>query len=170
MGIRKSDPETAHNTARAQELNKAGLNQTETARVLGVHQSTVSRNLAKAAKFMKDKDAIEIHQAEQYIWLQELKMQLSLPGIKNDRRIELALSILDREMKLLGTAEPSKSITAHVNADGNGRFHRFVTAAAGLSDAQLEQVFQFALNIPREQLAMPAGPPPLQLEEGNNEE
>lgn len=70
------------------------------------------------------------------------------------------------EMDLLGTAAPSKSITAHVKNDGNGRFHKFVQTAAGLSEVQLEQVFQFAASLGRVPLAMPAGPPPLMLESG----
>jgi hypothetical protein len=74
------------------------------------------------------------------------------------------------EMDLLGTAAPSKSITAHVKTDGTGRFHKFVQSAAGLTEAQLEQVFKFAASLEREPLAMPAGPPPLMLEAVSEEE
>jgi hypothetical protein len=74
------------------------------------------------------------------------------------------------EMDLLGTAAPSKSITAHVRTDGTGRFHKFVQSAAGLSDAQMERVFQFAASLEREPLAMPAGPPPLMLDAASEDE
>jgi hypothetical protein len=88
--------------------------------------------------------------------------------IKPDRMIELLLSILDREIRLTGTEAPKKTVSQNTNLtiDATSRFHRFVQSAAGLSDAQLEQVFQFAANIEREALPAPAGPPLLELREG----
>ena|ERR1700683_3318865 len=68
--------------------------------------------------------------------------------------------------QLLGLNAPSKSVHVNVTASQTGRFHKFVQAAAGLSEVQLEKVFQFAASLEREQLTMPAGPPPLMLEVG----
>lgn len=68
--------------------------------------------------------------------------------------------------QLLGLNAPSKSVHLNVTANQTGRFHKFVQAAAGLSEAQLEQVFQFAASLEREPLMMPAGPPSLMLEVG----
>lgn len=56
------------------------------------------------------------HRDRQLTELLELKGALENSAIKADRRIELALSILDREMKLLGTAAPTK----HINANFSG--------------------------------------------------
>jgi hypothetical protein len=59
---------------------------------------------------------IHIYRQCQLAELNELRAQLKSPSIKDDRKIELALSILDREADLLGTWAPAKSITAHVDA------------------------------------------------------
>jgi len=155
------------------ELLSQGKSEVQAAEVLRAEgfpasHDTVERDVDKLALGWRktNAEAFEQHRATQLAHLADLREQLVNPAIKPDRKIELALSILDREIELLGTKAPSKSITATVNADGTGRFHKFVQAAAGLSEAQLERVFQFAASLEREQLTMPAGPPPLMLEVG----
>jgi len=101
--------------------------------------------------------------------LEELKAEAATvtdPG----KRIYLKLQIVERKCKLYGLDEPTRTQSTNVNVqvDASGRFHKFVQSAAGLSEAQLEQVFVFAEAMPREELPMPAGPPPLQLEAGES--
>jgi hypothetical protein len=113
-------------------------------------------------------DDMSVYASNQYIELQALKLACHQGSIKPDRAIELLLAIMDREMRLLGTAAPTKSESKSLNVtvDGTGRFHRFIQAAAGLSDSQLEEVLRFASAMEREPLELPPGPPTLQLTEG----
>ena len=124
MAAPRSDAATiAARQSRLVELLSEGKSQTEAAEILRseghpASDPTVRRDVGRlgrqwTATIVQDFAASA---EEEYRWLQELKMDLSDPKIKADRRIELALAILDREMKLLGTAAPTKSIQAHVSS------------------------------------------------------
>ncbi len=93
-----------------------------------------------------------------------------LAGEYPEKKVETWRGLMSDFAKVAGLNAPTTNITAHINTSGNGRFHRFVQSAAGLSDAQMEQVFRFAASLEREPLAMPAGPPPLMLEAASEEE
>jgi hypothetical protein len=54
------------------------------------------------------------HAQRQFAELSELKIVLTDVGFSNKERVILALQILDREMDLLGTKAPTKSIHASV--------------------------------------------------------
>lgn len=112
--------------SRLVELLSEGKSQTEAAEVLraeGLPASdpTITRDVRELNKGWITTTIQDFAASadEQYIWLQGLKADLANPKIKPDRRIELALSILDREMKLLGTAAPTRShsTSLNVNAD-----------------------------------------------------
>jgi hypothetical protein len=63
------------------------------------------------------------------------------------------------EMDLRGTAAPSKSITAHVDATENiGPYRKFVLACSGLEESQIEQLFVVARDMPR--ISRPRPEPP----------
>jgi hypothetical protein len=181
MSAPKSDTATiAARQSRLVELLAEGKSQTEAAEILRseghpASDPTITRDVRElgprwAAATIQDFAASA---SEQYIWLQGLKADLANPNIKADRRIELALSILDREMKLLGTAAPTKSIQAHVSSsESSPLFLKFKKATAGLSEAQLEAAFAQLASIPREAVVtvrdaswFPA-PEPKQLESG----
>src|ERR1035441_708992 len=107
-------------------------------------------------------DAIDFERSRVLHELADLKMDLRDPTISADKKVALALGIIDREVDLLGLNAPTKSIHAHIGeTDSTGRFHQFITAASGLSDEQLTTVFQFAKAIQRVPLELPPGPPPL---------
>ena len=84
-----------------------------------------------------------------------------------DRTI-LALDILKSRRELRGLDEPKKTESKNLNfhIDSNSRFHQFIEAASGLDDAQFADLLTTARAIIRKQLEQPAGPPPLQLTEG----
>jgi hypothetical protein len=125
---------------------------TEVAKQLGVSYKTAKRDKAEIMRRLQDASgqAIEGFRAEQLIELSELKAQLLSPLIKADRKVELALAIIDREMKLLGTASPTTSITAHVKTEFSPLVQRFKKSILGLSDGQVEQVLEFAQGLTRE--------------------
>jgi hypothetical protein len=54
-------------------------------------------------------DDMNVYISNQYVELQALKLACHNGSIKPDRAIELLLGIMDREMKLLGTAAPTRS-------------------------------------------------------------
>ncbi len=124
-------------------------------------------------------DQIDFERQRVFHELGELKAELQVlraslaasVGMPIKDRLQIALQIIDRdvvvmkrEAELLGLDAPSKSITAHIDTTGDGRFHRFIEAAAGLCDAQLETVLTFAASMQRKPLELPAGPPPPPLE------
>jgi len=160
------------------ELLSEGLSETQAAEVLRAEgfpasHDTVERDVDALVPKWRAENASAF---EQYRKNQFTRITAKWAEIENDASMSGAekhaawARWMKLEMDLLGTAAPSKSITAHVKTDGNGRFHRFVQAAAGLSDAQMEQVFNFAASLERVPLAMPAGPPPLMLDAASEDE
>jgi hypothetical protein len=166
-GNKSSKAVVAQRQKKAVDLAKAGFSQKDIAGELGVDRVTIYRNL---------KELTEKFQTENSAAFEEFKRaQLEVFELMERSLIEGKVSVdVAREWRgirseissLLGLNAPTKSITAHIRTDGTGRFHKFVQSAAGLSDAQMEQVFQFAASLEREPLPMPAGPPPLMLESG----
>jgi hypothetical protein len=78
--------------------------------------------------------------------------------------IDLALKIIDRrdtvaqrEMKLTGTAAPSRSISANVNLnpEHSQEYLLFREACAGLTEDQLHAVYVMAKSLPRTWVAPP---------------
>ena len=144
------------------DLVAEGMSQTEIAEELGVHRTTIYRNTlpleidwanANLAKLAPFKKKLVENIAARAVDVLNGEIEPDVANAWKGLMSELA--------KVVGLYEPTKSITAHINADPTGRFHKFVTAAAGLTDLQLEQVFEFARNLQREQLPMPDGPPML---------
>lgn len=58
-------------------------------------------------------EAFDHYRQKQLEELESLRAELKNDKIKPDRRIDLALSILDREIRLLGTEAPSRSVNVH---------------------------------------------------------
>jgi len=88
-------------------------------------------------------------------------------------RLAAALAVIDREIKIMeretelnGWDAPKKTVTAHLTADQSGRFHAVLEAFAGLDEEQFNQQLALARAVPRKALPAPAGPPPLELTEG----
>ena len=89
-----------------------------------------------------------------------------LAGRYAPRVVEAWRGLMSDLAKIAGLNAPTTSVTAHIRTDDTGRFHQTVTACAGLDEMQYASVLAFARSLPRKQLEMPAGPPPLQLEAG----
>jgi DNA-binding transcriptional regulator LsrR (DeoR family) len=141
------------------------MTQSQIADVLGVSQPAVSDLLRKTHRAMRVQKSLEDYVTDHYAELQFLKAEAaSIPKLA--QKIEVLLQILDREMKLLGTTAPTKSIHAHVDAAGTGRFHEVIEASAGLDEEQFKDGLRYMREKPRKQLQAPAGPPPLELTEG----
>lgn len=160
--------ETAKLVVKAAELRADGVYQTEIAAELGVHQSTISRALAKVPNFM-DPNTVDVMAADQF-----LRISRAWTDIESDKTMTSAekhqawARWMRLEMDLCGTAAPTKSIQAHVSSKDTWS-HADREACAGLDETQRESVRVFARAIPRIELPMPAGPPPLQLEAGDKE-
>ena len=74
-------------------------------------------------------DEVQAYRTAQLEELDELRLVAHDQSISKKDRVTLILSILDREIDLVGSAAPSKSV--HVQVDGTGRFHETVSACAG---------------------------------------
>ena len=154
------------------QLTLEGLSNEDIATRLGVSVKTIERDQEANMDYISQQKRpdLEVLQERVRRRYQELEDDVESAHVNGqlgiEKRTALACGILKDLRDLLGLDAPTKSISAHVEVDGTGRFHRFIQAAAGLSDEQLEQVFRFAQSIERKPLELPPGPPPLQLTEG----
>lgn len=172
-GNRNSGAKIAARQAKAAEMMNANpaLGQSELAAALGISRQTFWRDLQSIEARYVDGSTEDVRafKEAQYKALLQIESATAEGTIPPD--VANALTRIRSEVaKLLGLNAPERSITAHIKTDATGRFHKFVQAAAGLTDTQLGQVFQFATSLERVPLAMPAGPPPLMLESGATSE
>jgi hypothetical protein len=114
---------------------------------------------------------MEEYRAEQLAELAELKSKLEDPSIKPDRKVELALSIIDREIKLLGTAAPEKLQVS--SSQLNPMYLAIAKAMADVAEEDQAKVLEFAKALVRPlELTADCFPPPMleptvpQLSEG----
>jgi hypothetical protein len=119
----------------------------ETAESLGVHRNTVSYHKQRLGDVASE--AVQEYRAAQLIELSELKAQLVSPAITPAKKVELALAIIDREIDLLGTKAPTKSISATFSATSDPAYLDFKKSTAGLDDGQLAEVNRFAASLTR---------------------
>lgn len=144
---------TAERRSRLVELMRAGVNKVEASEVLKnegypASPATLRRDVSKHLAPKWDAMNNEAFREYQLNELWQLREQLSNPAIKPDRRIELALAILDRQIRLAGTEAASKSIVAHVR-ENTAVQYRFLEHSHGLSAEQIEEVFSFMDSLPR---------------------
>ena len=100
-----------------------------------------------------NEQAFDHYRQKQLAELEGLRAELKNDKIKPDRRIDLALSILDREIRLLGTEAPSKAIVGHVRENTTIQ-NRFLEHAYGLSELQINEVFAFMDSLPRHKVSI----------------
>ncbi len=129
-----------HIKDRVAEKLVEGKGVAEAAEELGVHRNSVSYH--KKALTSIDSDSVQEYRASQLIELSELKAQLVSPNIPPVKKVELALAIIDREIDLLGTKAPTKSIQARIDADVDPEqligHRRFVHETRGLDQDAIE--------------------------------
>ncbi len=142
----------------------------EAAEELGVHRNTVSYHKQRIGGI--DSESVQEYRAAQLIELSELKSQLVSPSISAVKKVELALAIIDREIDLLGTKAPTKSISARIDADVDPEqligYRRFVAETRGLDQGAIESVYQYARRLSRPDVIDHAPPRESELwEEGS---
>jgi len=142
----------------------------EAAEELGVHRNAVSYH--KKALTADMSDSVQEYRAAQLIELSELKAHLVSPAISAVKKVELALAIIDREIDLLGTKAPAKSVQARIDADVDPEqlvgYRRFVYETRGLDQDAIESVYQFARELSRPDVIDHAPPRESELwEEGS---
>ena len=99
----------------AEILARPNLTPAQIADETKIPLSTVYRRLAKLREQLREAnehDSLEWRKV-QLEELQSLREVLSDSKLSAGRRIELTLSILDREVKLVGSAAQSKAVVAH---------------------------------------------------------
>jgi hypothetical protein len=123
----------------------------EAAETLGVHRNTVSYHKQRIGDIASE--AVQEYRAAQLIELSELKAQLVSPNIPPVKKVELALAIIDREIDLMGTKAPSRSIQARIEAEVDPDqlvgYRRFVYETRGLDQGVIERVYEFARSLVR---------------------
>jgi hypothetical protein len=119
----------------------------ELARALHVNRDTIAEDRKHLMSIASGEAKTEmvLYREQQLAELVELRDVLQDPKIKPDRKVELTLAIIDREMRLTGTAAPTKSISAHI--DGGVQVlpieeqYEYKQAFAGLyPDERLEEL------------------------------
>ena len=147
--------EQAHIKDKVAEKLVEGKGVAETAEELGVHRNAVSYHKKALTTDMSD-SVQEYRAARSAIELSELKAQLVSPAISAVKKVELALAIIDREIDLLGTKAPTKSIQARIDADVDPEqlvgYRRFVYSAGrkvSTKTPRSSPVYQFARQLSR---------------------
>jgi len=151
--------------AKALELLNAGVDRTAIREELNISRTTFWRDLqAIEARYIDGSvEDVKKFKAAQLAALMRLE-EATIKGEVDPTTAQALIRIRDSVAKLLGLNAETKHLRVNVNASANqtGRFHKFVTHVAGLSDAQLDEVFRFADSLPRDPLPEPAGPPVLE--------
>lgn len=125
MSAPKSDTATIEaRKNRLLELLAEGKTQSEAAEILRVENypadlRTVQRDVQSLRGQWGKENMTQFEQwrDEHIAELQELREKLEDPSIEAKDKIALALAIIREDSRIKGTAAPSKSITANVNAD-----------------------------------------------------
>lgn len=159
MSAPKSDNATiAARRARLLELLAEGSTQAQAVEVLRsegfpADRITVWRDVKSfdLETINSESPDMEAYRGMQLAELSDLKEQLKSPLIRSDKKISLALDIIDREITLLGTEAPKKSfrVNANLDSESSSLLMRFKSACAGLADVQMQEVFEFAQKLPR---------------------
>ncbi len=144
------------------EMLNGGATLQQYAETVGVNYRTAIRDKREMRHLLKTQfqDSVEEYRQGQLEELGSLRDELlelkeKAKGINDPETqiqllgalIEQGLKILDREMRLMGTVAPTKSITAHV--DATTRQHELLEHSHGLSDDQLQLVYAYMDGLPR---------------------
>lgn len=163
----KSDTATIESRRnRLLELLADGKSQVEAAQILEsegfpADKRTVQRDVKTMSKDwqnsnLSDLDRIRQGQLE---LLQKMREELEFAMLRPDRKYDLLLGVLDREIALLGTKAPTKSFNVSANVDVDPAtlvgYRRFVQETKSLGPEQVEQVYQLARRLTSEQVRRP---------------
>lgn len=179
MSAPKSDTATIEaRKNRLLELLAEGKTQSEAAEILRVENypadlRTVQRDVQSLRGQWGRENMTQFEQwRDQHITeLQELREKLEDPTIKPADKIALALAIIREDSRIKGTAAPSKSITANVNADVQvipiEQQLEYFNAFAGLyEDERYEELDRVKARKRTCRVVMGGGPPKM-LESGS---
>ncbi|HKV79774.1 MAG TPA: hypothetical protein VJP02_16615 [Candidatus Sulfotelmatobacter sp.] len=127
----------------------------ELAKSLHVSRNTIAEDRKHLMNIVSGEAKTEmvIYREQQLAELVDLRDVLSDPKIKPDRKVELTLAIIDREMRLTGTAAPTRSIQATINADVDPAklvgYRKFLYHTRHLSEEDVNRlVFPFCDSLP----------------------
>jgi hypothetical protein len=126
MSAPKSDNATIESRrAILLELLAEGKNQVQAGEILQgegypADPTTIWRDVKSfdLARMNANSSDMDFYRSEQLIELQSLRAGLVSPLIDSKDKIDLALKILDREILILGTEAPRKSLNVNANIDG----------------------------------------------------
>jgi len=137
------------NKAKAIEMLKDNKNKTEIASELGISRSTLYRNLAELEEAWQAGNITEYQyfKSEHLIQIEELRALAENPAIKADRKVELLLAILKEDIKLKGTAAPTKHITANVDGKLTQEYIEIASLMANVDEEDRIKVVQFIKSL-----------------------
>jgi hypothetical protein len=141
------------------ELLAEGKSQVEAAEILESEGFPADkRTVQRDVKFMKadwqnsnlsELDRIRQGQLE---LLQKMREELEFALLRPDRKYDLLLGVLDREISLLGTKAPTKSFNVSASMDVDPEqlvgYRKFVSSTRSLTPGQLEEVYGFIKSLP----------------------
>jgi hypothetical protein len=147
----------------------------ELARALNVNRDTIAEDRKHLMSIASGEAKTEmiIYREQQLAELIQLRDVLQDPAIRPDRKVELTLAIIDREMRLTGTAAPTKSISANVNVEQQvipiEQQLEYLNAFAGLyEDERLEELDRVKARKRTCRVVMSGGGPQKFLTEESN--
>jgi hypothetical protein len=119
---------------------------------VGTNLAAVKRDLAVLATRFKDSaDGVFAEAKAQQLAIFELMEESLISGQAEPDVVNSWRQIRESISKLLGLDAPTKHLTARVD----GTDLRFKAAIAGLSEAQMEEVYLFAQRLPRDYKPQP---------------
>jgi hypothetical protein len=135
---------------------RAGSQQVEIARQKGVSVKTIQRDIQFLMKQSQEANRSQFDQwrNEHIQELYDLRLEIEALRERPDKplglkAIDAMLGVLSLDMKLKGTEAPSRSVHANVSPEHSVEYLKFKKATSGLSEEQLESVYEFALSIER---------------------
>ena len=146
----------------------------EIAQELGVNRKTITRDKNKMMNQLQTENRTEFErQREEHIAeLEQLRVLVEDQSIKPEKKVELLLGILDRDIRVKGTAAPTRSLSATIDATTDpatmGLYQRFMFETRHLGMAEMEEVFLFArkMRSPVKPGAQPPDSSELWIEDG----
>lgn len=148
---RSRKAESRRKAEEAISMEIQGKNRAEVADALHVAPTAVSRlktrYLAERQTEMLEEDLDDL----QGLW-DEVQVRRRSGKPLSLGCVDRLCKLLEIRIKLRGTAAPTKSVHAHVDAPTDVRFLKFKKAVSDLTDLQLDTVYAFAQGLPREKV------------------
>ena len=171
----KNQPKRTARRRQVVEEIKNGTPKAEIAGKLQVSRMTLWRDLTSLDTLFTTENSMEVKELKRRVGQSLLDAADAVwEGEVPPKVVDAWRGVMSDFSKLLGLNAESRSVVAHVSTERDATYLKFKKSVSGLSEDQLDQVFRFAVNLPREKKPSVKDeswfptPEPKLLEEGNS--